>query len=97
MILKLKKEMIVIMKQIKDYVPFHIILADLQIHFLQQDDEPIVRDSGSLRQGHGRIHSHVLHCLLGFLPIGLLGFRNPGIRDEVDYVVVESRAFAKSR
>ena len=53
-------------------------LLDLQVHLLQQDDEPAVWHSRSLRQGHGRIHSHVLHRLLGFLPIGLLGFRNPG-------------------
>lgn len=51
--------------------------ADFQVHQFQQDHDPAVLDTRTLRQGSTWIRRHVLHHLLGFHPARIFTIWNP--------------------
>ena len=53
-------------------------MTGVQVHQLQQDDDPAVLDSQQVRQGSGRLCRHVLHLLPRFRPAWLPAFRQSG-------------------
>ena len=50
----------------------------VQVHQLQQDDDPAELDAFAVRQGRRRIRSHVLHRVLRLRPVGILALRDSG-------------------
>ena len=53
-------------------------ILDLQVHQLQQDDDPAVVHSGPMCQGSGWLCRHVLHHLPRLHSARLPALRNPG-------------------